>query len=40
MNTPEIIWEGQVNDSFLTVILEAIKKLIGRKGRLLWVDVN
>lgn len=40
MNTPEVVWEGRVADGFLTAILEAVKKLMNRKGRLLWVDTD
>jgi hypothetical protein len=40
MNTPDVIWEGRVSDGILPAIIEALKKLFGRKGRLLWVDVD
>jgi hypothetical protein len=42
MNDPEVLWEGPVTgeQSTLESIVAAIKKLVGRKGRLLWVDAN
>lgn len=38
MNIPHVVWEGTLAESGLSGIIEAIKKLFGRKGRLLWVD--
>ena len=40
MNTPEILWEGRIAEGFLPTILGIIKKLMNRKGRLLWVDTD
>lgn len=38
MNVPHIIWEGVLEESILNAIISALSKLLGRKGRLLWVD--
>lgn len=40
MNTPEIVWEGRVAEGVISTILEIVKKLMNRKGRLLWVDTD
>ena len=40
MNTPDIIWEGQLTAEELEKAKEAIAKLKDRKGRLLWVDTK
>ena len=38
MKTPETVYEGDVSEATLSEIVELIKKLFGRKGRILFVD--
>jgi hypothetical protein len=40
MNVPEIIWEGDLKEGVLAAITTALRKLLGRKGRILWVDLD
>ncbi len=40
MNTPEIVWEGRIAEGVIASIMEIVKKLMNRKGRLLWVDTD
>lgn len=40
MNIPHVIWEGTLDEGALSAILEAIKKLISRRGKLMWLDTD
>ena len=40
MNIPHVVWEGTLNEGVLNAIIAAISKLLGRKGRLMWVDTD
>ena len=40
MNIPHTLFDGTLSEGGLNAIIEAIKKLFGRKGRLLWVDTD
>lgn len=40
MNVPHVIWEGRLDETFFIKVVEALKKFVGRKGKLYWLDVE
>ena len=38
MNIPHEVYSGELSEISFATILQALKRLIGRRGRLLWVD--
>ncbi len=40
MNIPHVIWEGKLDESIFMTVLEALKKFVGRRGKLYWLDAS